>query len=165
MGYTIVGQIINTHGIRGTVKVFPLTSDINRFKLLTQVYLGDKKLELIVSSVSIKEKVVLVNFQEYDNINAVSGFVNSYLYVSDEDRVKLPENHYFIYDLIGCSVVNEEDMEFGRIIDVLQGFSNDVYVVDGKNGSFMIPAVKEFIKKVSISDRKITVRLIEGMIE
>lgn len=165
MDYTIVGQIINTHGIRGTVKVFPLTSDIKRFKSLSRVYLGDQKLELIVSSVSIKEKIVLVNFQEYDNINAISGFINSYLYVSDEDRVILPEDHYFIYDLIGCSVVDEENVELGRIIDVLQGFSNDVYVIDGKKGSFMIPAVKEFIKAVNITDRQVTVRPIEGMIE
>ncbi len=165
MDYTIVGQIINTHGIKGTVKVFPLTSYVNRFKNLKRVYLGERKTELTVSSVSIKGKVVLVTFQEYDNINEVSGFVKDYLYVSDEDRITLPEDHYFIHELIGCSVADENGMILGEITDVLQGFSNDVYVVQRENHTFMIPSVKEFIRAVNIPDRKVTVHLIEGMIE
>lgn len=165
MDYTIVGQIINTHGIRGAVKVFPITSDPNRFKSLGSVYLGEHKLQLTVSSVSVKEKVVLLTFKEFDNINAVSGFVKSYLYVTDEDRIVLPVDHYFIHDLIGCSILDEDNEVIGRITDVLQGFSNDVYVVEGRSGSFMIPAVKEFVKSVDILKREVIVRLIEGMIE
>lgn len=165
MDYTIVGQIINTHGIKGTVKVFPLTSDVNRFKSLKRVYLGERKTELTVSSVSIKGKVILVTFQEYDNINGVSSFVKDYLYVSDDERITLPEDHYFIYELIGCSVLDENDVELGQIVDVLQGFSNDVYVIQGEHHQFMIPSVKEFIRMVDIPARKVIVHLIEGMIE
>ena len=165
MDYTVVGQITSTHGVRGSVKVYPITSFIERFYDLKKVYIGEEKNEVNVKSVFIKKNTVVISFAEYSDVNEVIPFISNYIYVSDEDRVKLPEGYYFIHELIGCKVVDEKQNELGVIKDVLQGFSNDVYVIKNKDNEFMVPVVKEFIKNVNISDKIIQIKLIDGMME
>ncbi|WFA09782.1 ribosome maturation factor RimM [Tissierella sp. Yu-01] len=167
MGYTIVGKIINTHGIRGEVKVYPLTNDVQRFEYLKEAFIGDTKVAVNVDGVKYHKGSIILKFKEYDDINQILKYKDSFIFVSDENRVILPENHYFIYDLIGCKVVDTNGNSIGNLKDVLQGHSNDVYVVeDGDNfKEYLIPAVKEFVKQVNINEKLITVDPIEGMIE
>jgi 16S rRNA processing protein RimM len=167
MDYTIIGKIINTHGIRGEVKVYPLTDDINRFDFLYEAFIGDDKFPVNVEKARYHKDTVILKFKEFDNINDIIKFKDMYIFVSDENRIILPEDHYFIYDLVGCKVVNTNNQPIGYIKDVLQGYSNDVYLIEDKNNNkeYLIPAVKEFIKHVNINDKIIIIDPIEGMIE
>lgn len=167
MEYTIVGKIINTHGIKGQVKVEPITSDIDRFSHLEKAYIGDKKLEVKLQSVRYHKGFVILKFDNYDDINLVLSFKNQFIYVNDEDRIILPEKHYFLHDLMGCNVVDTAGNKLGHIIDIMQSASNDIYVLKDNmnNKEYLIPAVNEFIKDVNIQKRIVTIDPIEGMIE
>ncbi len=167
MDYTIVGKVINTHGIQGEVKVFPITSDLERFSYLEKAYIGEKKLPVFLQRVRYHKGIVIIKFREFDDINQVIRFLNDFIYVDDEHRIELPENHYFIHDLMDCDVFDISGNKIGIIKDILQTGGNDVYVIDdGSNGKeYLIPAVKRFIREIDISDKMIIIDPIEGMIE
>lgn len=165
MDYTIVGKIINTHGIQGEVKVYPLTDDVSRFSILKTAYIGEDKLKVKVSGVKYHKGLAILKFKEFNNINEIQKFKDTYIYVDDENRIKLPENHYFIYELIDCKVYDLESNFIGVVVDIIQAASNDIYVVQNNTKEFLIPAVKEFIKDVNIDEKKIIIDPIEGMIE
>ena len=135
MNYTIVGKIINSHGIRGEVKVYPFTNDIIRFDFLKLAYIGESKILVNIESVKYHKGIVILKFKEYNDINDILKYKDSYIFVDDENRIILPKNHYFIYDLIGCNVVDTKGNSIGILKDVLQEYSNDVYVIKDKNES------------------------------
>lgn len=167
MEYTIVGKLVNTHGIKGEVKIYPLTDDVGRFNYLKRAYLGEKKIPINIEGVKYHKGMAILKFKEYNDINEVLKFKDDYLFVDDENRVVLPENHYFISDLIDCKVYDMSNNYIGNIKDVLQGYSNDVYVIKDKDSikEFLVPVVKEFVKKVDIKEKLILIDPLEGMIE
>lgn len=166
MEYTAIGKIINTHGINGEVKIYPYTDDVKRFSVLEIAYIGEDKLMVNVSNVKYHKGLPLVKFKGYDSINDVIKFKDELIYVDDSNRIILPENHYFIYDLIECQVYDMDNNYIGKIVEVLKGASNDVYVVkDNSHKEHLIPVVKEFIKNVNIDKKTIFIDPIEGMIE
>lgn len=167
MDYTIIGEIINSHGVRGEMKIYPLTDDIKRFNKLKTAYIGDNKLKIAIEGVKYHKNLVIIKAKEYDNINQILQFKGNYLYIDDKDRVVLPENHFFIYDLLNSEVFDKDHNLIGILTDVLQGASNDVYVVKNKekNKEYLIPAVKEFIVNINILEKIIIIDPIDGMIE
>lgn len=166
MDYTAIGKIINTHGINGEVKIYPYTDDIERFSILKQAYIGDTKIKVNLSTVKYHKGLPLVKFKEYNNINDVLKFKEQIIYVDDENRVVLPKNHFFIYDLIDCQVYDMDNNYIGKLVEVMQGASNDIYVVkDDNHKEYLIPAVKEFIEEVNIDKKTVIINPIEGMIE
>lgn len=165
MEYIIIGKIINTHGIRGELKVSPLTNDITRFDEIKKAYIGEKKIEVNSKSVKYHKGCAIIRFEEYDNINQVLQYKEEFLYVEGEDVVTLPEDHYFIYDLIDCKVEDMEGNYIGLLVDVIETLKNDVYIVKGEDKKeHLIPAVKEFVKSVDTENKRIIVDPIEGMI-
>lgn len=167
MDYIKIGRIINTHGIKGELKIYPLTDNINRFDDLKTVYLGDNKIKAEVESVKYHKEMVIIKLKEFNNINEVLKFKDDFIYIDQEDRVELPEDHYFIFDIIGCTVFDRESNKIGIVTDVIQSASNDVYVIkdEEKNKEYLIPAVKEFIINIDIDKKEIVLDPIEGMIE
>lgn len=166
MDYTAIGKIINTHGINGEVKIYPYTDDVERFSILKQAYIGDTKIKVNLSTVKYHKGLPLVKFKEYNNINDVLKFKEQIIYVDDENRVVLPKNHFFIYDLIDCQVYDMDNNYIGKLVEVMQGASNDIYVVkDDNHKEYLIPAVKEFIEEVNIDKKTVIINPIEGMIE
>ncbi len=165
--YTVVGKITNTHGIKGELKIFPLTDDIERFDYLKKAYIGESKIKVNLERVRYHKNLAIIKFKEYDDINEVLKFKDNYIYVDDEEKVILPEDHFFISDLIDSQVFDMRSNLIGTLVDVLKGPSNDVYIVKDmdKNKEYLIPAVKEFIIQVNILDKKIVINPIEGMIE
>ncbi len=163
-----VGVITSTHGIRGEVKVFPTTDDAGRFKKLKQVILdtGKEKMDLEIAGVKFFKNMVILKFQGIDDINEVQKYCKMGLFVTRENAVKLKKDEYFIADLIGLSVISDEEEDLGTIKDVLQTGANDVYVVtmpDG--GELLIPAIRQCIKEVDIAGGRVVVHLLEGLRE
>ncbi len=167
MDYIKVGKIINTHGIKGEVKVFPLTDNIERFDALKKVYLGENKIEIEIENVKYHKGLAILKFKEFNNINDVLNFKDHFIYIDEKDKVELPKDHYFVFDLVGCIVYNTKGEKIGIVDEVLQYAANDVYVVkdEEKNKNYLIPAVKEFVIKVDINNKEIIIDPIEGMIE
>lgn len=166
MEYTIVGKIINTHGVRGEVRVYPYTHDIERFSYLYYVYIGKQKIKVELDGVRYHKGAVIIKFTDYDDINQVIPFKGEYIYVDEKNKIVLPGNYYFIQDLMGCKVVDMSGNKIGYIDDVLQYSANDVYLVKDKNNKeYLIPAVGEFVKDINTQDKVIRIDPIEGMIE
>lgn len=165
-----VGQIINTHGIRGGLKVRTFTDDPERFYDLKKLYLeapGKKTTELHeIEKIQIHKGHVILYLKGLDNINDVEQYKNAYLFIDGSMRKPLEEDTYYIRDLIGLKVYSDKEGYLGVIRDVIQGGSNEVYVIrNGAYGEVMIPAAKEFVKSVDLDSGEMHVSLIEGMIE
>ncbi len=167
MEYIQVGKITNTHGIKGELKVTPLTDDINRFDDLNSVFIGEEKTKVNIEKTWYKKGFVIIKFKEFDDINQVISYKDEYVYIDEEDKVQLPEDTYFIFDIIGCKVVDTSDNNIGIVKNVLTNFSNDVYVVEDTKlrKEHLIPAVKQFVVDVNIEEKIITIEPIEGLIE
>lgn len=162
-----VGVISSTHGIRGEVKVFPTTDDLNRFKKLKEVILdtGKQQLPLEIEGVKFFKKFAILKFKGIDNINDVEKYKGMNLLVTREHAVKLQKDEYFIADMIGMEVYTEEGELFGTLDDVLQTGANDVYEIKNKKyGAVLVPAIKECIIDVNIEERKMVIHLMDGLI-
>lgn len=163
-----VGVITSTHGLRGEVKVFPTTDDAGRFKKLKQVILdtGKEKIDLEIAGVKFFKNMVILKFRGIDDINEVQKYCKMGLFVTRENAVKLKKDEYFIADLIGLSVISDEDEDLGTIKDVLQTGANDVYVVTSPDGGeLLIPAIRQCVKEVDIAGGRVIVHLLEGLRE
>lgn len=166
-----VGAITQTHGIKGEVKVFPMTDDINRFKNMKGLLLDAGRegiINLEVESVRPQKNLVILKFKGIDNINDIEKYKGRGLYVTKENRVKLKPDEYFIADLIGLKVYLEEEPEavFGTITDVFETGANDVYeikTVDSKE--VLIPAIKDCIKSIDVDNERVVLHLLKGMME
>ena len=167
MDYTIVGKIINSHGIKGEVKVYPLTHDIERFSTLKIGYLGEDKLKVQIQNVKYHKGIVILKFKEFDDINQILKLKDMDIFVDEESKIVLPKDYYFLYDLIDCQVFDMAGNDLGYISNVIQAASNDVYVVSDipNNKEYLIPVVKQFVKQVDIENKRIVIDPIEGMIE
>ncbi len=162
-----VGAITQTHGIKGEVKVYPLTDDISRFKNMKHLILLTKKgqIELEVTSARPQKNLVLLKFKGYDDINDVEAWKGCNLYVEKENRVALEEDEYFIADLIDLDVY-ENGEYFGTLIDVMTTGANDVYVIDSKaHGEVLLPAIKDCILSVDVESGQMEIRLLPGLLE
>lgn len=162
-----IGQIVNTYGIKGFVKVVPFTDNINRFEDLKTVYVETKKgLENFeIEEVKYSKNTVLLKLKGIDDINIAEKYRNCYLKISRENAVKLPEDTYFIIDLLDIKVYTDEDIYLGNIIDVYPTGSNDIYVVKNEEGKqVLLPAIGEVIKTVDIQNKKMVVHLLDGLI-
>lgn len=163
-----VGVITTTHGIRGEVKVFPTTDDPKRFKKLKKVILEENSKEIILEIESVKffKNLVILKFKNIDSINDVEKYKGKKLFVDRKDAVKLNRNEYFIADLIGCQVVDEEDNTIGILKDVLETGANDVYIVtNGEGRELLFPAIKECILNVDVVKQVIKVHVMPGLID
>ena len=163
-----VGVISSTHGVRGEVKVFPTTDDVNRFKKLKKVILdtGKEQKELEIQGVKFFKQMVILKFKGLDNINDIEKYKGKSLYVTREHAVKLKKDEYFIADLIDMQVMLEDGTEFGTLTDVMKTGANDVYCIQTeKYGEVLVPAIGECICQVDVEARKMIIHLMPGLVE
>ena len=162
-----VGVITQTHGVRGEVKVFPTTDDVNRFKKLKQVILdtGKETMPLEIQNVKFFKQFVILKFKGIDNINDIEKYKRCSLYVTREHAVALEEDEYFIADMIGMEVCTEDGNIFGTLKDVIETGANDVYVIENaEHGEVLVPAIKECIRSVDIEKGQMMIHLMDGLI-
>ena len=161
-----VGVITSTHGIKGEVKVFPTTDDAKRFKKNMEVILdtGKEEVLLTVESVKFFKQFVILKFKGIDNINDIEKYKSKSLYVTRANAVRLKKDEYFIADLLGIDVWEDNGKKLGIFKDVIETGANDVYVIaleDGKE--LLIPAIKECILNVDVENRRMEVHVMEGL--
>jgi len=166
--YLEVGKIVNTHGVKGEVKIIPLTDDPKRFLKLKWVFIDKNSVleKYNIETVKFFKDMVIIKFKEINNMYEAEALKGLYMKVDRENAVKLPKDSYFICDIIGCEVFEDDGSRLGVIKDVLKTGSNDVYVVARDNNTEVyLPALKSVVKNVSISDRKIVVSVPEGLLD
>ena len=162
-----VGVISSTHGLKGEVKVFPTSSEPQRFKQLKKVLLntGKELIELEVQGVKFVKKMVIVKFKGIDHINDIEHYKGMSLWVTREDAIPLADDEYFVADLIGLQVTTDEGHK-GVLQDVIETGANDVYVVLFEElGEVLIPALKQCILKVDLTAKTMQVHLLAGLVE
>ncbi len=163
-----VGVISSTHGIKGEVKVFPTTDDPKRFRKLKDVLLdsGKEKKNLKIQGVKFFKKFVILKFEGIDNINDVEKYKGSNLYVTRDQAVKLQKDEYFIADLIGLSVIAQEQNLEGTLKDVMETGANDVYVIELSDGrELLLPAIKECVLSVDLEKGEMKIHLLDGLLD
>lgn len=161
-----VGVITTTHGVRGEVKVFPTTDDVKRFKKLKEVILdtGKEQLVLEIEGVKFFKQFAILKFKGMDTIEDVQKYRQRSLYVTRENAVRLKRDEYFIADLIGLQVQDENGEPIGVLREVLQTGANDVYIIDRKDGKeLLLPAIKQCILQVDIEGGFVRVHVLDGL--
>ena len=165
--YLEVGQIVNTNGLKGLLKINPFTDDITRFERLKTILVEHKKelLEFEIESVRYQKKQVLLKLKGIDTIEEAEKYREDYLKIKRNKEEKLPEDTYYIVDLIGLDIYTDNGELLGKLDDVFSTGSNDVYVVKNSEGKqILLPAISDVIKNIDLEQKKIVVNLIEGLL-
>ena len=165
--YLEIGQIVNTFGIKGMVKVQPFTDDIEQFENLKTIYIKNKfeQKEYEIEEVKYHKNMILLKLKGINNIEEANLLRQSYLLKDREKEEPLKEGTYYIVDLLGLEVYDDNGNLLGTLEDIFNTGSNDIYVVKNELGKqILLPAISEVIKEIDIKNKKIIVHLIKGLI-
>jgi len=163
--YIKVGKLVNTHGIKGCIKCVPFTDDLERFDDLEYVYTEKDDIKRKIKDVWYRKGTVYLTLENIDDMDTAESFKNSYISIFEDQLRKLPEDTYYLFELVGVKVYSTEGEYIGEISEIYQPGANDVYEIKNNNKTYLIPAVKEVIKEVNMKDRIIIINVIEGLLE
>lgn len=167
--FITIGVITASFGCRGEVKVYLYSNFPQRFIALNRVFidLSGKVFERKVENVKLQKNRVIVKLEDINTPEEAKKLRGALLQIPPEEVWPLPDGHFYIFQLIGLPVFTEEKCYVGRVADVLPTKSNDVYVVkDEKKGKdYLIPAIKEVVKKIDLDESYILIRPLPGMLE
>ncbi|WP_151735158.1 ribosome maturation factor RimM [Paenibacillus tengchongensis] len=167
-----VGKLVNTHGIRGEIKVvsrtdFPEVRFAEGSKLLIVPEDGGARIEVEVEAAREHKGTYIVRLKGFTNINQIEKYKGSLLKVPSDDLVELSEDEYYFHQIVGCTVYIEGKPEqpLGVITEILQPGANDVWVVKpAKGAEVLIPVIKDVVLNVDIKAQQVTIRLMEGLL-
>lgn len=165
--YIAIGKIIKAHGVQGYLRVIPYSGLPDRFLHLKMIYIetGHEMRGFILEDVQVQDQTSLLKLKGIETREAAVTFLKNELWVPEEQHIDLPEDVYFIHDLIGLKVFDGEGEYLGELAEVLSNAGNDVYLVRQNAREILIPAVSEFVKEVNLQQQKMVVQLIDGMLE
>ncbi len=165
--YFTVGNIVNTQGIKGEIRIMPTVDDVMRFKLLNKIYVERKGSikEYDIERVRFHKQFVLLKLKGIDDMTSAEALKGSTAKITEDMALPCEEDEYYIKDLYDMSVITEDNTELGIITDILFTGANDVYVISPKEGrDILIPAIKDCILNVDIENKVMIVRIPEGLI-
>lgn len=161
-----IGKIVNTHGLRGDVKIVVWMDYPEDFESIETAYVKIKNeyKKLTVQRIKYQKNNLIVKFEEVNDINEAELFKNSVLYADRDDLGELPEGTHYIVDLIGLDIVDEDGNFIGKLEDVFNTGANDIYDVkrDGKK-NLLLPVIDDVVKKIDIEGGRIVVNIMEGL--
>lgn len=163
-----IGVVTTTHGLRGEVKVFPTTDDARRFDDCDEVILSGKNEQLVLHVERVKyfKNIVIVKFKEFNDINEVERFRKYDIMVTREHAVPLEEGEYFICDIIGARVVEEDGTLIGTVSDVLETGANNVFVIQKEDGGeVLFPSIPDCIKQIDVENKEVVAFIMPGLME
>ncbi len=160
-----IGRIVNAVALRGEVKVYNYSGYRERYEELDRIIVEDKEYE--IEKVRYQQEMVILKLTGVNDRNAAEAMKNKDVFITEDDLLELPEDTFYIRDLIGLKVLEEDTGNtIGEIKDVLQPSTQDVYVIKRPVGNdVLIPAVSEFVKEVNVAEGFVKVHIIEGMID
>lgn len=159
-----IGKIVNTHGLRGDLKVMPWCDDPEIFCELAYVLIDGAEFEIEKSA--IHKNAVLLKLKGVNHINDAEGYRNKVVKIPREELGELPEGTYYICDLLGCEVETTDGRALGKVCDIIKTGSNDVYVVEDDNKKqVLLPVIDEVVKLVDIQAKRIVAEPLKGLID
>ena len=169
-GYLAVGQIAGVHGLRGEVKVESHTDYPERFAAGVALYMGVELAEVTIESVRPHKSHLLIRFQGVYNREDAEELRGSWLFVEEADAAVLEEDVYWVHDIVGLSVYDQDERLLGEITDVLFTGANEVYVIKpapgvNRNKDVLLPAIAHVVQDVDVEGGVMAVVLPEGLIE
>ncbi|GMQ56928.1 ribosome maturation factor RimM [Vallitalea sediminicola] len=168
MEYFNIGKIVNTHGIRGEVKVLSLTDDPKRFELLDYVYIdNNKSLEkYTIKNIKYFKNMIIIKFEELQDMTSAEKLKQSMVKIPRELALPLEDDEYYVQDLMDIKVSTDDCKYLGTIKDIIFTGSNDVYVIETEDKKeILIPALKQCIKQIDMNSKTMIVSLLEGLID
>jgi 16S rRNA processing protein RimM len=159
----IVGRILAPWGMRGEVKVEVLTDFPERFAPRKVVYLNTIPLE--IERCHPHKQHMVVKLATIDSVEAAERLRGQDLTIPSSELYPLPQGQYYTFQLIGLKVVTTRGQTLGRVTDIMSTASNDVYIVDGKRGEILIPAIEDVVKSIDLKKGKMVIEAIEGLLD
>ncbi len=162
----VIGKILSSWGVKGEAKVLPLTYSTNRFGEIEQVYLSGVEgyRALTIEHYRDAGRYIIIKFRELSTPEDVKKIQGRELLIKEEQSPPLPEGVYYHYQIIGLDVFTDEEEYIGRITDIIETGSNDVYVVTGKK-EVLIPAIEDVVLKIDIENKKMIIHPVEGLLD
>lgn len=163
-----VGIVASTHGLKGEVKVFPTTDDPGRFRKLKEILLdtGKERIRLEIESTKFFKRFVILKFRGIDDIETVEKYRKASLFVPRQNAVKLRKDEYFVADLIGLVVRDEDQSRIGVLEDVMETGANDVYVIRLDDGrELLLPAIRQCVLEVDVEAGFLRIHILEGLLD
>lgn len=161
-----IGTVVKAFGIRGECVLRPMTDSPGRFRKLRRAFIGRTEAAAAavgVEHVAVEEKGVRVKFAGVDSRSDAEKLAGSIVFVEESEAVRPRRGSYYLHEIVGLSVVDEGGLAVGVVRDVLRFPAQDVYVIEAGGRELMIPAVKEFIRRIDLGAHTMTVHMIEGM--
>jgi len=167
--YLIVGRITKPSGIKGEVKVLPITDGPGRYRKLSAVYIesGGTYRKLAIEKTRVNGGRVVLKFSGCSSIEDAELLRDELLFVTRKKAVKIPKGSYYYYDILGCTVTTLEGAVVGEVYDIQNAGSCDVYCVRSpgeRSREFMIPAIRDVVKKIDVGEKKIVIETLEGLL-
>lgn len=150
-----VGQIVNTHGIKGEVKVLSLTDEPENFKRYEKVLIDNKWVK--IENVKFQKDRVILKLEGIDDMNTAESYKTKYLSIPRDEEPELEEDTFYVVDIIGCTVYDTEDKNLGKVFDVLETKNNDVYWIKEPK-QLLIPVLRDIVLDVNVKEKKILIR-------
>ncbi|MEG2348856.1 MAG: ribosome maturation factor RimM [Clostridia bacterium] len=166
MNSVLIGQIVNIHGIKGEIKVYPYTDNVYNLCNLKEVFLDeDLKKCCIVKSARVHKEMLLMQIDGIDDANSALKYKGEYIYISKKSLPKLENDEYYIEDLVGFEVYDKDEKKIGKLSYIFNTGANDIYEIDTLDKTkIYLPAIHDVIKKIDIENKKIYVEIMEGLI-
>ena len=159
-----LGQIVSAVGLKGELKVYPFTDYRERFEELESLFIEDQLVQIEKVRYG-NNNVVILKIRGVDDRTAADKLRGRFLLIDRKNARELPEDTYFIADLIGLTVVDDQDTVVGTLVEVIQNKSQDLYEIRTTQGTtFLLPAVEEFVLAIDMNTRRIKIHVIEGLI-
>jgi len=164
MEYLAVGRVLKPQGIKGEIKVEPLTHSLERFEALEKVYSDiPSKRQLNILNCRLHKGYPILKLEGIDDVDQARSLAGSYLKIPSTWREELPVDSYYIYDLVGLEVFTGDGKHLGELKEVMTLPGNDVFLVQGEGRELLIPALKQVVKKVDLEEKRLVVELLPGL--
>ena len=166
-----IGKIIKPKGIKGKVVIKLFTDFPENLKRNTALYLKEdlfEKSRLLIENIVCDGNIATIKFYEINTREKAQGLKGSSLFIPSCKSPKLPANSYWIYQIVGLDVYDENDRYLGKIKEIMRTKVNDIYIVNkeentGKKKEYLIPAIKDIVKKIDLNNKKMIIKMIAGM--
>jgi 16S rRNA processing protein RimM len=164
----LIGYVRKAQGVRGELKVEPVSSDLERYNHLDTIHIKSENINKTypVERVRISDRYVFLKISGIDTRDDAEVLSGAEILIGEEHLLKPSAGEYFIHDLVGCLVYSEEGSLLGQLQEVVQLTSNDIWIIkDEMKREILIPAIKDVIRQVDVSNKEITIHVIEGLLE
>ncbi|WP_312355397.1 ribosome maturation factor RimM [Aminipila sp.] len=159
-----IGQIVNAVALKGEVKVYNYSDYKERFEELDYIYAEENKIK--IENVRYMKEMIILKLEGINDRNSAEALKGKDVYIGEDQLRALPEDTYYIRDLIGLEIKDQDNQKIGVLKDVIQNSAQDLYEIELENKKItLLPAVEEFILDINVQEKFIKVKLIEGLLD